>query len=172
MSGLIQRRMTGRIEGEFVVFLIGMRLNRWWKIHRWLFAARAMPRMLKELEAQPELGYLGGEAWFGRTTVMVQYWRSAKHLMDYARAREAAHLPAWQAFNKSIGSSGDLGVWHETFRVQPGQYETVYVNMPPFGLGRVAQLVEATGRHATAAGRLGAGAPAGEGARVNDATAA
>ena len=66
----IEKRMTARMEGEFVVFLIGMRVNRWWKPWRWLKVALAMPRMLKELEAHPELGYLGGGQWFGRTTMM------------------------------------------------------------------------------------------------------
>ena len=63
-------RRAGLIEGEFVVFLIGMRMNRWWKLWQWMKVAVAMPRMIKELEQHPELGYLGGEAWFGRTTVI------------------------------------------------------------------------------------------------------
>jgi hypothetical protein len=50
----------------------------WWPV----FAA--MPRMLKELAAQPELGYLGGDNWFGRTVIMVQYWRSLDALMAFA----------------------------------------------------------------------------------------
>ena len=35
---MMQKRMTGRLEGDFVVFLIGMRVNRWWKL--WTLAAR------------------------------------------------------------------------------------------------------------------------------------
>jgi hypothetical protein len=32
--------------------------------------------------------------WFGRTTILVQYWRSMDQLLAYATNREAAHLPA------------------------------------------------------------------------------
>jgi hypothetical protein len=153
---VIPKRMTGRIEGDFVVFLIGMRVNRWWKLFRWLRVALAMPRMLRELAANPELGFLGGEQWLGRTTIMVSYWRSAEHLMAYARSRTAQHLPAWKAFNQLVGTNGDVGIWHETYRVHPGDHESVYVNMPSFGMGKAGALVEATGKRETASGRLAA----------------
>ena len=58
MPKIYDKRMTARTEDEFVVFLIGMRINKPWKIHKWLPVALAMPRMLKELYAQPELGLL------------------------------------------------------------------------------------------------------------------
>ena len=48
---IIQQRMTGRVSGDFVVFLIGMRVNRWWKVHQWVRVAAAMPRMIHELLA-------------------------------------------------------------------------------------------------------------------------
>lgn len=136
------------------MFLIGMRINRVWKPWQWLRVAAAMPRMIGELESKPELGYLGGESWFGRTTLMVQYWRSMDALMAYAKNRDAAHLPAWRSFNKLVGTGGDVGIWHETYRVHPGDYENVYVNMAPFGLGKVGTLVEAGGKRHDARGRL------------------
>ncbi|KEF41881.1 MAG: hypothetical protein ER33_09045 [Cyanobium sp. CACIAM 14] len=43
--------MTAEIEGDFVVFLIGMRINKIWKVHRWLPVFQAMPRMIRELQA-------------------------------------------------------------------------------------------------------------------------
>jgi hypothetical protein len=152
----IDARMTSALDGEVVVFLIGMRINRWWKVHQWARTAAAMPRMLRELEAHPELGFLGGESWFGRTTIMVSYWRSTEHLLGYAKMRDAEHLPAWRTFNKRVGTRGDVGVWHETYRVGPGQHESVYVNMPPFGLARATSAIEATGHRAGAADRLAA----------------
>jgi hypothetical protein len=154
MAATIQKRMTGRMEGDFVVFLIGMRINRWWKVHRWMRVAMAMPRMIAELERNRDLGFLGAEQWFGRTTVMVSYWRSMEHLMAYATSKTAAHLPAWKNFNRLVGTNGDVGIWHETYRVRPGDYESVYVNMLPFGLGKAGQLVEAVGRRASAPARL------------------
>ena len=154
MAKTIQQRMTGRMEGEFVVFLIGMRINRWWKVHRWLRVGAAMPRMLRELEQHPELGFLGGESWFGRTTILVSYWRSMDQLMAYATKKGGLHLPAWKSFNQLVGTNGDVGIWHETYRVRPGDYENVYVNMHRFGLGKAGELVEAVGKRSSAPSRL------------------
>jgi hypothetical protein len=30
-----RERLTATIDGDFVVFLIGMRLNQPWKVHKW-----------------------------------------------------------------------------------------------------------------------------------------
>ena len=147
-------RLTANIEGTFVVFLIGMRINSLWKVRKWWPVALAMPRMLKELALHPEAGMLGGEMWFGRTTIMVQYWRSMEQLLAYAKDRESEHLPAWRAFNQSIGINGDVGIWHETYSVSPGTYENVYVNMPAFGLGKVGTLYAAAGARQSAEDRL------------------
>ncbi len=45
MSTVFPGRMMATIEGDFVVFLIGMRVNYWWKVHKWWPVAMAMPRM-------------------------------------------------------------------------------------------------------------------------------
>jgi hypothetical protein len=149
-------RLTGSLEGGFVLFLIGMRINSPWAIHKWWPVAAAMPRMLKELYRQPELGFLHSEMWFSRTIILVQYWRTIEHLMAYAKSKEATHLPAWQAFNKAIGVNGSVGIWHETYRIAPGCYENIYVNMPPFGLGRAGMLQPAKGILKSASDRLSA----------------
>ena len=150
-------RLCATVEGPLVVFLIGMRINKPWKVHKWWPVAQAMPRMLAELQVRPELGMLGGEMWFGRTTILVQYWRTVQQLLSYAKDRNAMHLPAWKAFNQAVGSSGDVGVWHETYAVPAGGYESIYVNMPPFGLGKAGPLTPATGPLQSAEGRLRAG---------------
>ena len=150
---IIKRRMTAKIDGDFVVFLIGLRINRWWKVHKWLPIALSMPRMLKELAAAPESGFLGVQP-LGATS-MVQYWRSLDQLMAYARDRNAEHYPVWVMFNKAIGSNGDVGIWHETYLVRAGEYECVYNNMPSYGLAQVSQAVEARGQLESAQGRLG-----------------
>lgn len=147
-------RLTAEMEGDFVVFLIGARINRFWKINKWLPVLQAMPRMLKELMSTPGSGLLAYEMWFGRTTLMVQYWKTFEQLDSYARNRKAAHLPAWTAFNKHVGTNGDVGIWHETYLIAPGKYESVYVNMPTFGLGKAGQLVGASGNRESAAARI------------------
>jgi len=40
MASIVDRRVTVKIEGDFVVFLIGMRINKLWKPHKWLPAIR------------------------------------------------------------------------------------------------------------------------------------
>ncbi|MBP2705389.1 DUF4188 domain-containing protein [Microbispora sp. RL4-1S] len=133
-------RNSARVEGDFVVFLIGMRINRLRAVRTWVGVIRAMVPMIKELRTDPAHGLLGVENFFnGRTTLMVQYWRSTEHLLAYAHDREASHWPAWKRFYREAFRSEAVGVWHETYSVS--EYETVYVNMPPFGLGRAGELV-------------------------------
>ncbi len=160
LAQIIDRRMAAEMDGEFVVFLIGMRINKPWKLHKWLPVFLAMPRMIEELEANPDSGFLGHNGI--SMGVIVQYWRSFEHLEAYARNKNQEHWPAWMAFNERVGASrGDVGIWHETYVVKPGQYEAVYSGMPTYGLGRVGKLVPASGRTENARDRLGAGAEAG-----------
>ena len=96
-----------------------------------------MPKMLAEVAADPESGFLGWES-LGLTT-NVQYWRSFEHLTAYSRNRDQTHYPYWVKFNKEIGSNGDIGIWHETFLVRAGEYECIYNNMPLRGLAKACQ---------------------------------
>ncbi|MFO0552054.1 MAG: DUF4188 domain-containing protein [Polyangiaceae bacterium] len=153
------QRVTALKDDGFAVFLIGMRINAWWKPWKWLPVGLAMPRMIQELQKQPELGFLGAESWFGRTTVMLSYWQSKEHLFEFASRRNSTHLPAWRAFYKAIGKSADVGIWHETYSITRGAYENVYVNMPPFGLGAVAGVKPAEGAFARARQRMAGGEP-------------
>jgi len=155
MARVIDQRMTAKIEGDFVVFLIGMRINKFWKLRSWLPVARAMPRMLSELDRLPseETGFLGHNGLsFG---AIVQYWRSFDHLEAYAKSNDHQHYPAWVAFNKKMKQSrGDVGIWHETFLVKAGQYETVYSGMPLYGLGKAAESMVASRNQKDARSRL------------------
>ena len=152
MASVVDKRMSAEVEGPFVVFLIGMRINKPWKIHKWLPVLLAMPRMLKELYKQPQSGFLGH---YGLGKVMIQYWRSFEQLEAYARDHNQEHWPAWVAFNKRVGASrGDVGIWHETYLINPGQYEAIYSGMPPTGLGKVGNLVPASGVRERASDRL------------------
>ncbi len=150
---MMKGRYTAKPEGEFVLFLIGMRFNKWWRIDKWFSVFLVMPRMLRELYKQPELGLLHHEMWFSRTIILVQYWKSADQLIAYANAKDAEHLPAWKAFNRSV-KDDSVGIWHETYVIKPGQYETIYANMPRFGLGAATALQEANGALARASTRM------------------
>ena len=151
---IIKDRMTAQLEGEFVVFLIGMRINKFWQIHQWLPVMRAMGKMLRELYCHPELGLLHHEIAFSRTFVIIQYWRSMDQLMSYAKSKDNQHLPAWREFNQKISNAASVGIWHETYAASNGSYENIYVNMPAFGLGRAGILEKVQGNHDSAKGRL------------------
>lgn len=154
MARIERGRHTAVPEGDFVVFLIGMRINNWFAIHRWLPVFLAMPKMLTELHVDRSLGFRSYEMWVGRTVILVQYWENVDKLMSYARAKDSEHLPAWRAFNRVASKSDTVGIWHETYLSGPGSTENVYVNMPKFGFGKVGRIESATGGRQNAAGRL------------------
>jgi hypothetical protein len=159
MGKIVQQRITAAIEGEPVVFLTGMRINKWWKLHQWLPVLAAAVAMQRELEREREHGLLGQDAWFGRTFIIVQYWRSYDALERWARAKRQRHLPAWLDYVRRIGLRGDVGVWHETYRITPGHYETIYVNMPEYGLAKATRALPITSRTDRARDRMGSPTP-------------
>jgi hypothetical protein len=133
-----------------------MRINKLWKIHKWLPVVVAMPRMLKELSEKPEAGLLGFQQHFGlRSAMVIQYWRSFDQLEAYARDKSAEHFPAWAAFNKNVGSNGAVGIWHETYPVPQANTNRSTTTLPEYGLGKASTLVHAAGKRETARGRLG-----------------
>jgi hypothetical protein len=150
-------RFAGKIEGDFVIFLIGMRINRMLQFNKWVPVAQAMPRMLVELFQHPDMGLLHASTAVGlRTVTVTQYWRSFEHLHAYAHNKTLAHLPAWAEFNRRVGGNGSVGIFHETYLVRSGEYECVYANMPRMGLAKAGEMVAATGRMNDARSRLGA----------------
>jgi Domain of unknown function (DUF4188) len=156
MAKVMPGRYTAQTDEPFVVFLIGMRINRFFAFRKWIPTALAMGPMLRTLFQHPEKGFLGGELiFYWRGVGLIQYWRSFEDLEKFARNREDPHLRAWQRFNKAIGSDGSVGIWHETYLVEPGRYEAVYGNMPVFGLASATKHIPAVGRRETARRRLG-----------------
>ncbi|MFA1819727.1 DUF4188 domain-containing protein [Virgibacillus oceani] len=147
-------RYTTENEEDIVVFLIGMRINKRWAIQKWGPVFAAMPAMVKELYAhQEKLGFLSMESYFGlRTTVMIQYWRSTDELLAYAQGEK--HLAAWKNFNKKVGDNDAVGIYHETYEIKKGSYESVYGNMPVYGLAKARKHVAITSEHRSARKRL------------------
>ncbi len=156
MSPVLPGRYTAQIDEPFVVFLIGMRINKLLAPHKWLSVFTAMPAMMKELMTKPELGLLGSRFYLsGRVVMLAQYWRSFEHLEKFARNPSDPHLAAWQEFNQKLAKSGVVGIFHETYLIEPGKFEAVYSDMPVFGLAQATQHVPAVGRRETARRRLG-----------------
>ena len=80
----------------------------------------------------------------GRTSAMVEiadteaimmtwlsYWTDVDKLQKFATS--TAHRFGQRAYG--TGHFKHVGIMHETFRAPKGSWESVYLNMPPFGLG-------------------------------------
>lgn len=151
-------RVHAEREDDVVVFLIGMRVNAAWKLHRWLPVFLVAPRMVRELRREPDSGLLGSWGFCSppRTVGFVQYWDSFESLRAYARDSDHLHLEAWGEYNEREAEEGDVGIWHETYRVDADEHESVYNNVGPRGLGAAAgsEVVPAAGWTTSAAGRL------------------
>ena len=109
-----------------------------------------MGHMLKYLTERPDKGLLGFE--MGLPTI-VQYWRSYEHLEAFANDKDDPHSVAWRNYWQRVGKHDRTGIWHETYLVRAGEYEAIYANMRPFGLGKAATLVPVTGK-STSRGRI------------------
>lgn len=139
-----QGRYTAVQQENITLFLIGMRINKWYKIHKWLPVFMAMPPMMKELNQNPHLGCLNTEMFFrSRMNIIIQYWDSQEKLHEYSK--KPKHLKAWKSFLQLVKNNDTVAFYHETYNVAKGQSENVYINMPDFGLGKVYD-VEAVGK--------------------------
>jgi Domain of unknown function (DUF4188) len=155
VTDIIPGRMTHDYDGELVVFLLGMRINKPWRLDLWLPVFTAMPAMLAELSKDKNSGLLGYWLTFGPGgPLVVQYWSSHEKLYSYATDRDASHRPAWSAFNRrSRKAPGAVGLWHETYLVE--RSESIYAGMPVSGLVAATSVVPVAKRGETAAERLG-----------------
>ena len=142
MAEIRQGRWTVDIEGDFVVFIIGAQINsklQALKVLLDLGGRRSMNHMLKHLTEHPEKGLLAYKTTAGFTTV--QYWRSFEHLEAFAKSTDDPHVKVWRNYWRRVGKSVRTGIWHETYLVRAGEYEAIYDNMAPVGLGKAASLV-------------------------------
>ena len=99
---VVPGRHTARIEGDFVVFLIGMRINRLLQVHKWTTrCCWRCPRCSPSSNAARNWGLLHVESFLGGR----DYHRPVLALVRadctiMAHGRDLAHLPAWAAFNR------------------------------------------------------------------------
>jgi Domain of unknown function (DUF4188) len=144
MAEVNQGRWTARIDGDFVVFIIGARLQASHplrSLHDLGEFKRGMRAMLTYLTARPEKGLLGHQT-SGVSTLVVQYWRSFEHLEAFAQDEDDPHLATWRSYWRRVGRSGRTGIWHETYLVRAGEYEAIYGNMPAYGLAKASEAVK------------------------------
>ncbi|SDW84371.1 protein of unknown function [Marinococcus luteus] len=152
------QKMKGRYttpgDRDVTVFVIGMKINKWRAVHKGLPVLIAMPPMIKELSINKELGCMGIQSYIQfPTTMMIQYWNSKEQLLAYAKAPK--HLKAWRTFNKRTKGNDAVGIYHETYIVPKGAYESIYVNMPSLGLGKALGTEPVTKATGTANERMG-----------------
>jgi len=128
-----------------VVFLVGIRINQWRRVRRWLPLLLAMPSMLRELVSNPGSGLTGYRLLLGpglRQATVVQYWRSPEDLHRFAHQAAGTHRSAQRRYWWHYGDSAAVGVWHELLVSPQGAHHGMYGNMPPFGIGALRPVHE------------------------------
>jgi hypothetical protein len=106
MVQVVPGRFTARTDEPFVVFIIGMRINRPLAIRKWLPTMRAMPPMLKELYQHPEKGFLGAEFFIYR-------WGPSS-CSTGARSRSSKGSPATPTTRTCRPGSASTARWART----------------------------------------------------------
>jgi len=134
-NGKIETPDNNNEEDSFVVFLIGARPHRNVDgFFKWM--GDAMETMIRELEDNETLGYIGAEIFAGTTGFMtVQWWKDVESLNTWASSNMRSHKGPWAKLAKMGAKSADYGFWHETYKVNAGNYESIYVNCPPMMFG-------------------------------------
>lgn len=140
-----------------------------------------LSKMISELDDNMgSNGFLGGSHWQSYDergaleNNFIAYWRSIEDVHRFAYGEK--HRKAWDWFNSLTKERSDfLGINHEIFSSEPGQWEAIYGNFQPTLLGAttylkkgdkmiggtvedkwVSSLVDARrGKLRTSAGRLG-----------------
>lgn len=158
-------RVTHAFGGDLVLFLIGMRIHRPWRLDVVGRVFAAMPRMIAELERNrqaagrgeaDDLGFLGVRYLLdGAHPMVLQYWRSTEDLYRYAANTDMRHRPAWTAFYRYAAKAPEaVTIWHETYEVKAGSHESVYAGPARFGLAAIDGVVPISQRGERARERM------------------
>jgi hypothetical protein len=87
-----------------------------------------------------EYGFMGSSGWKGsdrqthNTMLLTFYFRDVEGLHKFAHG--PLHRRAWDGYQKGKEWNKNIGIFHETYLIQPGGHENVYVNAYPVLLGR------------------------------------
>lgn len=143
-GGVVRGRYVAEPPPGTVVFLFGLTINDWGAAHRWLPVWWAFRRMQREQRRRPQCGLLWSTAWReGRTFMVRQYWRDLPTLMEYAQNHAFLHAPAWKRYNHGVGDTGEVGLWHEAYVIDPAQMHTIYRDVPRIGLAAATTQTDA-----------------------------
>lgn len=126
MTQVLEGRWTAKIDGDFVVFIIGAQVRNPFRGVRALPLLGQMRKMLSELDADQaagqDRGFLGYENYgIGPFGVIVQYWRTHDDLERFARTSEGRHAAVWRSWNRAAQHKNRaVGIWHESYAVAAG----------------------------------------------------
>ena len=140
---------------EICVFILGTRCNHpLGALAPGMAGVRShFPVMTADLEAhREEYGYLTSTAWFNldqrqasSELLNIVYFKNVEGLHKFAHA--AAHREVWAWFNRHTREWPHISIWHETYQVPRGNWETIYINSHVQGINRASlpQTDEKTG---------------------------
>ena len=121
---------------DVVVFLIGTRCNHPLGAFAPGFKDLGdyFQGMQKSLEEHAEeYGFLGATSWLNsnqrssKSELMnVCYFRSVEGLHAFAHSKH--HREGWNWWNKNVKQFPHISIYHETYHVPAGHYESIYVN--------------------------------------------
>ena len=131
-------KFTTNTDKPLAVFLTGVqcrKITSMWKIP---MITNKMIKMQSELKLDKKAGFYHGENFFTMTphftTLFLSYWDSPGSIERFANSKFFSHLESAKDYLKNFLSDTNLGIWHETFVVEPEKVESFYYNMEPFGL--------------------------------------
>ena len=150
-------RYTAAIDGDFVVFLIGMRDQPPVEAAQVAAGVRRDAAHAALARRAPRGRACSAGAAPGSRDPRSCSTGAASRTSTASPAPPASrHLQAWKHFNAAVRASGDVGIWHETYKVRAGEYEAVYGNMPRIGLAAAARARRGGHDRQTSARRIGA----------------
>jgi hypothetical protein len=137
---------------ELALIRIGL-IGRSWRGR--LFVARLARQVERHLAASKPPGLLSSERFaMGRGHVgWWQYWDGFDRLEAWAR--QTPHSEWWRTALDRIRRRDDVGLYHETFLVRPGDLESLAINAPGVGLSAFGVVGEPVGLATTGRDRLG-----------------
>jgi Domain of unknown function (DUF4188) len=135
--------MAAEMDDGFVIYINGMRLNKLRALPHWLLANWKVAKMFRELEADPDSGFLGYTPIFLglRKGAAMQYWRSLEDLQRFATDPDGSHVPAWRWYNEKVDPDRGLGFWAQLYVIDADSFETFFRNVPSIGVGKFATMV-------------------------------
>ena len=97
-------------------------------------------QMVKDLEeSAEEYGFLGATNWQSNSAaskneiLTVCYFRNVDGLHKFAHSKY--HMPPWQWWNHEIKNMPHISIFHETYHVPAGNWESIHVNSKIAGIG-------------------------------------